>query len=805
MAVVSVELNNGEVVQMTTEVLAYLIRKKARMMRMDAEPDSWITLENGEHVPLDSSGKAIGGAGGWAEGKNFKSAKKATVKGLTKEVSSVLKPKYEYDLSLEEDDLDDFIKKNVGRRGEKGPANKVYDEARAKGESGSEAVRDEFYRARLQACTKDFKELTRDEADEILYDNLRQGTVDAWFREYNHEARDGLLWQMTRNPETHNAALNVMYQNYKQQCGIEHKEALPFDEFLVTPVKMYRGGNGKEHKTASIFSSYTFDLDAAKQFTGSDYGMGAQYDPNGKIYEGMIRPIDTYGSIFHNGESEILVPRGIAPNKNFDEAEWKTRLNGIDNHEEILKSLTEIKKRREARRCDEGSVFFVGELDHRKKPDKEVLYPSDEREDEEPASWITVNGNHIPLNEAGNPIGGQPKALGKKPKPEKKAATASRPTTAAQANKRIEQIVSGTKDNEKLIKDVTEVLRMSAEGSKIKMPESWADEDDGRVPVYEKNENGGWTDKKWDTSMSQEEMASYFAEGGENPDETPRVSKFIPNEKYIPSDDIKWKDNGNEKLSDEEYERRFEELLNTDDMYEARDRASGDLYDGQSQFFSSYLHGVYYGSESHDAFNSYNYYGDTLINGMLRGAEPNSEEKSKEWADNEERTRKYVDQMTKACDENPLHEAAVAFRGIKTPSALKKALGLSIPENANLSDLLDDHDFVKSLVGRTFSDPGFTSTSIDKDFPSKGGFDKTASMYIMMPKGTKGVYCGDALKITDEHEYILQRGTQFLITGAYTGHWTDYAGERHSQLHLNTVVIGQEPQEVPALKTYQGA
>ena len=32
--------------------------------------------------------------------------------------------------------------------------------------------------------------------------------------------------------------------------------------------------------------------------------------------------------------------------------------------------------------------------------------------DEEPAKWITVNGNRIPLNESGEAIGGNPKALG---------------------------------------------------------------------------------------------------------------------------------------------------------------------------------------------------------------------------------------------------------------------------------------------------------------------------------------------------------------------------------------------------------
>lgn len=34
------------------------------------------------------------------------------------------------------------------------------------------------------------------------------------------------------------------------------------------------------------------------------------------------------------------------------------------------------------------------------------------RFDEEPAGWITVNGNHIPVNEKGEAIGGQQKALG---------------------------------------------------------------------------------------------------------------------------------------------------------------------------------------------------------------------------------------------------------------------------------------------------------------------------------------------------------------------------------------------------------
>ncbi len=51
-------------------------RAKIKLKRGDArEPEAWITLENGAHVPLGEGGKAIGGAGGWAKGKVFSHAK----------------------------------------------------------------------------------------------------------------------------------------------------------------------------------------------------------------------------------------------------------------------------------------------------------------------------------------------------------------------------------------------------------------------------------------------------------------------------------------------------------------------------------------------------------------------------------------------------------------------------------------------------------------------------------------------------------------------------------------------------------
>ena len=67
------------------ELLQYIAVIKSDEIRMDYDttPDSWITLENGEHVPLDEGGYAIGGAGGWANGRNFGNAKRNTKPKMT--------------------------------------------------------------------------------------------------------------------------------------------------------------------------------------------------------------------------------------------------------------------------------------------------------------------------------------------------------------------------------------------------------------------------------------------------------------------------------------------------------------------------------------------------------------------------------------------------------------------------------------------------------------------------------------------------------------------------------------------------
>ena len=277
----------------------------------DNNPKDWITVK-GTHVPLDDEGKAYG-----------KVAEKAGISGETVKKSggstSTSQPKAnkEFKLSKETTPASDdyefdpadtdkqFINKNVDK------LMPIYKE------KGMNGVEEEWFKTRLQDCTRDFKEIGDSEIDAALEKDIDSGVAHQWLREYNHEIKPKLAAQLTMSPEVHNAALNVMYKNYKAFCEESGEDALPFDKFLTTPIKMYRGGNGKEHKTAAPFSSYTFRKSAAEKFRDSEVGSSIKTE-KGKLYEAEIRPIDTYGSLNNNGEMEIFVPGFIAPNGRFD-------------------------------------------------------------------------------------------------------------------------------------------------------------------------------------------------------------------------------------------------------------------------------------------------------------------------------------------------------------------------------------------------------------------------------------------------------------------------------------------------------
>lgn len=443
------------------------------------------------------------------------------------------------------------------------------------------------------------------------------------------------------------------------------------------------------------------------------------------------------------------------------------------------------------------------------EPDDDRVYEYDAvvREDDD-GKWVTINGTHILLDKDNVAVNGPLKgkkftqARSKKSESETKPKLSGPKTKKEFITKMHAAIQSSSSDDKK---SIIEVLKSAGSGTRVRMPDSWND-DDGKPTIYEKNDEGKWIDKNFDFATPAEELADYFAEGKVDPNEMPSVTKFTVNEGYVPSDAVLLKQSGEgdpEKfgnVSDDALQTAINDIM-TDGMYSAADRAHANRYDGQAQFFAGYMSGVTQGEESQEAFNSYNYHGDRLINSMCRGSEPRTQEQSDEWQENQEQTRKYINQMTEACARRPLREEGVVFRGLETYSAVMKALGIRVEEGVDVEKLFADKDFVESLNGRTFSDLGFTSTSIDESVPKKMGVDKACSMEIMLPKGTQGTYFGDNLRITDEYEYLLQRGSQFMVMNAYT---TNDAFTNKPKLHLRVALIGQEPQDIPELKKYQG-
>ena len=410
--------------------------------------EEWITIK-GTHVLIDEQGNVKKGP------ESLKKVKKS--EGL----SEGLRPKredYDYDPS---NGFMDFVHKNVEK------TRPIYDE------EGMEGVEDEFFKVRLNDCTKDFKEISDEEIDRILDENVDDRIATLWLRNYEHEVKPKLVYELTQNSDVHNAALNIMFENYKTSKQGEEKP-LSFQEFLTTPIKMYRGGSGKEYKKAGAFSSYTFDKDVAERFKNGPTGHEAPRE--GVIYEGLIRPIDTYGSLNTSGEAEIFVPRMIAPNGRKDEEEvrldeqevWErynpvkwffedyiekksdfinSALESVINEAGLLKLFIgkdDECSKESLERCIDSvqkgiaqltmasgesnfdSAFFSGELNDN-IGERDILYPEVDAYRErrqkrldakkEPSAWITVNGNHIPVDEDGNPVGGQEKAIGKGEEP----------------------------------------------------------------------------------------------------------------------------------------------------------------------------------------------------------------------------------------------------------------------------------------------------------------------------------------------------------------------------------------------------
>ena len=236
----------------------------------------------------------------FAPGEEIKGAKQTTSK-FAKEMTP-FRDDYDYE---DGDNEEAWLHKNVGK------LMPLYESG------GSDAIDSEWYKYRMADTTKNLHQITKAEADEAMYDNewITQSLYDGWFRNADSSYKPKLTNAIVKDEKTRNAALNLAYENYRHNA----ENPVPFEEFLTTPIKLYRGESGQKYVSDDVFDAYSFDKKTAEGF--------ANKGPNPKVLEIEVRPIDTFGSMRAVGEAEIWVPRDLIRKSQTDSVE---RTDGVD-------------------------------------------------------------------------------------------------------------------------------------------------------------------------------------------------------------------------------------------------------------------------------------------------------------------------------------------------------------------------------------------------------------------------------------------------------------------------------------------
>lgn len=185
------------------------------------------------------------------------------------------------------DDVNDFIEKNLG--------NEEFAEYGRRNDVSINDIRDLWYETRMNNNPVQPKETSIEEAVAKASDALPENVRNGWFRNADSEYKPRVMEYLSNDAEARNAGLNIGYYNYKNASPDNN---LSFEEWLVTPQKMYRGTHGQKGHADDLFHAFTPDRKVAESF-GSD------------VTEITVRPIDTLGSYQTTSEQEFLVPKSI--------------------------------------------------------------------------------------------------------------------------------------------------------------------------------------------------------------------------------------------------------------------------------------------------------------------------------------------------------------------------------------------------------------------------------------------------------------------------------------------------------------
>jgi len=135
-------------------------------------------------------------------------------------------------------------------------------------------------------------ELSVEDAVATIRERVRRGDRAGWFRNADKNYKGRLVRAVEEDPKVRAAALRIFHDQYQKGTG----STLSFQEFLDTPITLYRGG--KAVPRDEPFASFSYSKETAQKFA-----------PDGKTVEEItVRPRETLGMMQTTAEGEVLIP-----------------------------------------------------------------------------------------------------------------------------------------------------------------------------------------------------------------------------------------------------------------------------------------------------------------------------------------------------------------------------------------------------------------------------------------------------------------------------------------------------------------
>ena len=156
-------------------------------------------------------------------------------------------------------------------------------------------------------------ELSKEDAIQILRDKVPDSILDGWFRNGDSSYKKKLENIALSDSEIRNAALNIMWSNFKEFSGKD----IGFEEFLHSEIPVYRGKNKEKYVDGDGVLSFSFDKKIAEKF--------GQY-----ILETIMRPIETIGSYQTTAETEVFMRRDELESRQ-EYQQWHANMAGEVN------------------------------------------------------------------------------------------------------------------------------------------------------------------------------------------------------------------------------------------------------------------------------------------------------------------------------------------------------------------------------------------------------------------------------------------------------------------------------------------